>query len=116
MATPNTPTSLPTKSQEALITQGKFKTRSHDTTLKTHIPELSKRQGDFDIVLLGDSMLERLKTTGASTRLAHMERTFNAGVGGDKIENVLYRLGTLGMLDKLSERNVKLWVVMVGTN
>jgi hypothetical protein len=40
---------------------------------------------------------------------------FNAGVGGDKIENVLYRLD-LGLLPLLEDRNVKLWVVIIGSN
>lgn len=39
----------------------------------------------------------------------------NAGVGGDKIENVLFKLG-LGMQSLLEERNVKVWVIMVGSN
>jgi lysophospholipase L1-like esterase len=60
-------------------------------------------------------MLERLKTTGMDTQIAHLPSSFNAGVGGDKIENVLYRLD-LGMMDLLESRNVKVWVVMIGTN
>jgi hypothetical protein len=81
-----------------------------------HLPELERRKKEpIDVVLIGDSMLERLKTTGMSTKIAQMPSTFNAGVGGDKIENVLYRLG-LGMMMRLSDKNVKLWVVMVGTN
>jgi hypothetical protein len=63
----------------------------------------------IDTVLIGDSMLERLKTTGAHTQIAHLPSSFNAGVGGDKIENVLYRLD-LGMMDLLEEWNVKVWV------
>lgn len=65
--------------------------------------------------LIGDSMLERLKTTGAFTKTAQLPSSFNAGVGGDKIENVLYRLD-LGMQSLLEDRNVKLWVLMIGSN
>jgi hypothetical protein len=132
--------------RKLLQAEMKFKTRSHDTYHKTHVPELKSRQEQLlednesnkdstdsssveknepplltnvpaaiDIVLIGDSMLERLKTTGAQTQIANLHSSFNAGVGGDKIENVLYRLD-LGMMDLLEERNVKIWVVMVGTN
>lgn len=61
-------------------------------------------------------MLETLKTTGTSTKIAQLPCTFNAGVGGDKIENVLYRLGTLNMMSKLESHSARLVVVMVGTN
>ncbi|KAF8932984.1 hypothetical protein BGZ47_011082 [Haplosporangium gracile] len=60
-------------------------------------------------------MLERLKTTGAFTGLAQLPGSFNAGCGGDKIENVLYRLDLMYPLIQ-SCSNIKLWVVMVGTN
>ena len=102
---------------EVVASHGKWKQRSHDTTISTHIPELEKRSDErIDVVLIGDSMLERFKTSGTSTRIAQMKSTFNMGVRGDKIENVLYRLGTLGMMEKLADRKVKLWIVMIGTN
>lgn len=105
-------------SPDMVAAHGKYKARSHDTYTDCHLPELeqlSANNKSIDVVFIGDSMLERLKTTGKSTKVAQMPSTFNAGVGGDKIENVLYRLG-LGMMARLSERNVRLWVVMVGTN
>jgi hypothetical protein len=99
-----------------LQTSTKFKSRSHDTHHSTYLPELtSSPSGSISTVLIGDSMFERLKTTGNDTRLAKLPSSFNAGVGGDKIENVLYRLD-LGLLDLLEGKKVKLWVVMVGTN
>ncbi|KAE9367139.1 SGNH hydrolase [Stipitochalara longipes BDJ] len=132
--------------RKLLQAEMKFKTRSHNTYHKIHAPELKNRQAQslkdstpniasinsssvdniqipsptnlptaIDTVLIGDSMLERLKTTGAHTQIAHLPSSFNAGVGGDKIENVLYRLD-FGMMDLLEEQNVKVWVVMVGTN
>jgi len=135
-----------TEFRKLLQAEMKFKTRSHDTYHEIHVPELKSRQAQLpegsepnkdsidssstentepttptdvpaaiDIVLIGDSMLERLKTTGVHTKIANLPSSFNAGVGGDKIENVLYRLD-LGMMDLLEERNVKIWVVMVGTN
>lgn len=67
-------------------------------------------------------MFERLKTTGLNTRISQLcsqphSTTFNAGVGGDKIENALYRLN-LGLFDTLSKQRseLKLCVVMIGTN
>jgi lysophospholipase L1-like esterase len=84
-------------------------TENIEPTTPTDVPAA------IDIVLIGDSMLERLKTTGSQTKIAHLPSSFNAGVGGDKIENVLYRID-LGMMDLLEERSVKIWVVMVGTN
>ncbi|KAG0274107.1 hypothetical protein BGZ95_010101 [Linnemannia exigua] len=114
-----------------LITEAKkFKDRSHSTLHDVHLPELTslttntahdpaavsdvKATLPLSTVLIGDSMLERLKTTGTSTKLAQIPGSFNAGCGGDKIENVLYRLDLMCPL--LQDCNIKLWVVMVGTN
>ncbi|KAF9180600.1 hypothetical protein BGZ51_006080 [Haplosporangium sp. Z 767] len=120
-----------------------FKERSHTTYHSIHLPELAyvpskvpeftkdsqtshqvpvpppvshniKTLTPIETVLIGDSMLERLKTTGASTALAQHPGSFNAGCGGDKIENVLYRLSF--MTPHLERCAIKLWVVMVGTN
>ncbi|KAF9958722.1 hypothetical protein BGZ70_009111 [Mortierella alpina] len=114
--------------QEAMA----FKARSHETFNNIHMPELrtkatstpdlsspkpalnNQAQETTDTVLIGDSMLERLKTTGACTELAQLDGLFNAGCGGDKIENVLYRLSLMSPL--LEKLQVRLWVVMVGTN
>ncbi|KAF9126123.1 hypothetical protein BGW39_006859 [Mortierella sp. 14UC] len=113
-----------------LITEAKkFKDRSHSTVHDVHLPELNflttntsqdpaaapDAKATLSTVLIGDSMLERLKTTGTSTELAQLPGSFNAGCGGDKIENVLYRLDLMYPL--LQNCNtIKLWVVMVGTN
>ncbi|KAH8679579.1 SGNH hydrolase-type esterase domain-containing protein [Tricladium varicosporioides] len=96
----------------------KFKARSHETHTHSHIPELtSLKANSMKAVLIGDSMLERLKTTGFSTELCSSPNTFNAGVGGDKIENLLYRLD-LGLLKELKkhEKSLRVVVLMVGTN
>lgn len=71
----------------------------------------------IDVVLLGDSMLERFQTTGKYTQIGGLQypRVFNAGVGGDKIENVLYRI-RLGLLSILKAKNPKLVVIHIGTN
>ncbi|OAQ32055.1 SGNH hydrolase [Linnemannia elongata AG-77] len=132
-------------SQEAfqqLLTQSKkFKERSHSTFQNVHLSELirlSQKPSNIDTstslssedpdlltdetpttpvatVLIGDSMLERLKTTGISTGLAKLSGSFNVGCGGDKIENVLYRLDLMYPLLQ-NCRDIKLWIVMVGTN
>jgi lysophospholipase L1-like esterase len=100
-----------------LKSEAKYKLRSHETHHTFHVLELQKIPSDTPIntVLIGDSMLERLKTTGTATQVARLPSTFNAGVGGDKIENVLYRLDQ-GLTTLLETRSVKVWVLVVGTN
>ncbi|KAG0072724.1 hypothetical protein BGZ89_003562 [Linnemannia elongata] len=66
-------------------------------------------------VLIGDSILERLKTTGTSAGLAKLSGSFNVGCGGDKIGNVLHHLDLMYPLLQ-NCRDIKLWIVMVGTN
>ncbi|KAF9129365.1 hypothetical protein BGX30_013979 [Mortierella sp. GBA39] len=133
---------LPQETFLQLIIQAKkFKDRSHSTFQDVHLSELtrlSQKPSNVDTlaslssedpnllpndmptaplstVFIGDSMLERLKTTGTSTGLAKLSGSFNAGCGGDKIENVLYRLDLMyPLLQNCSD--IKLWVVMVGTN
>ncbi|KAH9213542.1 SGNH hydrolase-type esterase domain-containing protein [Leptodontidium sp. 2 PMI_412] len=103
---------LPPELMQQLLTIAKFKERSHTTCHETHLPELSQTKS-LDVVLLGDSMIERFKTTGINTQTFQLPNSFNAGVGGDKIENIIYRL--LIMLPLLPS-DIKLWVVMAGTN
>lgn len=97
-------------------------------------------------MLLGDSMIERMQTTGQSASLepwpspsilgdAYLESNrskgllherlrgvFNAGVGGDKYENILYRLcgaqerQLSGLLDTPTALDAELWFVHAGTN
>ncbi|KAI8919261.1 SGNH hydrolase-type esterase domain-containing protein [Powellomyces hirtus] len=80
---------------------GKWKERSA-TTHTEHLQQLQTKD-DYGTLLLGDSMLERFKTTGSETVLNKNETVFNAGVGGDKVENVIYRVeeGLFHMLPKL---------------
>ncbi|KAK1710030.1 SGNH hydrolase-type esterase domain-containing protein [Colletotrichum acutatum] len=134
---------------EKLIPHSKYKQRSHETSLERHLVELQNKPEQPSIVLLGDSMIERMITTGLSpsfdlwpsttmigdetnqqhlqtpsARTERLQGVFNAGVGGDKFENVIYRLtGSSdplrplgGLLDALRNRDVKLWVLHVGTN
>ncbi|KAK3295293.1 SGNH hydrolase-type esterase domain-containing protein [Chaetomium fimeti] len=141
----------------------KFKARSHDTSKEVHIPLLQSHthnaavQCGPTVVLVGDSMLERMTTTGSTPNFTapwpspamlsdaalaalhpaadtdipsprRLDRVFNAGVGGDKIQNVAYRLvgaepeggeggGLPGLLPMLAAcGTVRVWVVQAGTN
>ena len=118
--------------------KGKYKERSHKTFHNVHVPEirgiLASAQATNksttstkaptpptnlppEVILIGDSMLERFRTTGRSAhaQISSRPHTFNAGVGGDKIENVLYRLDQ-GLLQRLQPLAPRLWVVHIGTN
>ncbi|KAK0119525.1 hypothetical protein ONS95_010967 [Cadophora gregata] len=103
---------LPQDLVKQLTTLAKFKDRSHKTCHETHLPIL-KNTASLSIVLFGDSMIERFLTTGSSTQTAHLSSSFNAGCGGDKISNVIYRF--LIMLPYLPT-DIKVWVLMMGTN
>ena len=71
----------------------RFKARSYETYHETYLLELkAKATGPVEIVFIVDSMLERLKSTGVHTGTSELQSSFNVGVGGDKIENVLFRL------------------------
>ncbi|KAK4182447.1 hypothetical protein QBC35DRAFT_468091 [Podospora australis] len=180
---PTTPTPspqppvLPPEISALLTPIAQYKARSHSTSLSHHLPLLSSPSlpaGYPQVVLLGDSMIERMTTTGLSPSItapwpsAHLlpdsdnlfpssllrgsnqqpndspdlnpssdstdqaprlPYVFNAGVGGDKIQNLAYRLlGSPSSSDNnrpplpslgaaLAERNsVKLWVLQIGTN
>lgn len=125
----------------------RFKIRSYETSLNSHLRILQScaetPSTSPSVIFLGDSMLERFITTGnspnftspwpsptllptlpdnGSSRLPHI---LNAGVGGDKIQNMAYRL--LGSdsedspLPSLAAaianlKSVKLWVVHAGAN
>lgn len=123
----------------------KFKLRSFETTGK-HETVLKDYGRAPDVVLLGGSMIERMTTTGHAqmlglwpseqmwtrseqeTSLERLSAVFNAGCGGDKFENILFRLigqeGTAtdqacsGLLRSLTghTNKVRTWVVHAGTN
>ncbi|KAJ4423883.1 hypothetical protein N0V82_001467 [Gnomoniopsis sp. IMI 355080] len=146
----------------------RYKQRSRQTSRNDHLPMIDRVSRTPRVMLLGDSMLERMTTTGQSPslqpwpseqmfsrmQLAQMNSSrglagrsilqrvsavFNAGCGGDKIENILYRLlgdeepsrdeesskeghqqssHLDGLVDTLSKRQtkVKLWIIHAGTN
>jgi GDSL-like Lipase/Acylhydrolase family len=102
-----------------LRTSGNYKERSYVTHDTVHAPALAENLSDpIWCLLLGDSMLERLKTTGAHTKMGQgrFPQIFNAGVGGDRIRNVLYRLGTKNLMGALQARGVKHAILQMGTN
>ena len=136
---------------ERLRSFAKFKQRSHQTHYQVHVPELTARlqlyaplptpdkdvsplaadaptpnlsnTSPITVVYLGNSMLERFKTSGITTDIGKLGDTgvaFNAGVGGDSNQNVAYRL-TEGLYDMLKTAkkdvcDIKLWIVASGTN
>ncbi|ETS76498.1 hypothetical protein PFICI_11885 [Pestalotiopsis fici W106-1] len=138
--------SSPSSKRMSIQRYSKFKERSFITSKNEHIPLLESLSQSPRIVLLGDSMIERMQTTGQCTSLepwpsasllddAHLEseRTkecpyqrlegvFYAGVGGDKYENILYRLygdeerQLPGLVDALRPPDIKLWFIHAGTN
>ena len=129
----------------------RYKARSYNTSKNSHIPllqaHLAVHPSDGPkLVLLGDSMFERMITTGRTPNFPspwpsetmhpdtdellavfpHLEDRrlcgiFNAGVGGDKVQNVIYRLvgdeerGLPALLPILAP-SVKVWVVHAGGN
>lgn len=102
-----------------LQNSGKYKERSDKTHHSVHAPLILEKSSEpIWCLLLGDSMLERFKTTGIHTELG--QRTFpeicNVGVGGDRIQNVLYRLGSKGLFQGLKSRVVKHVILQMGTN
>ncbi|KAL1867909.1 hypothetical protein Daus18300_006184 [Diaporthe australafricana] len=128
-------------------------------TAKRHSVAITGEKRPVSVVLFGDSMIERMLTTGRcqdfqpwpseiifpnthlqtlnNTRLyagelpiSRMDGVANFGCGGDKIENMLYRLirepasGLRGLLWELNppaggtsaQQKPKLWVISAGSN
>ncbi|KAG8169576.1 hypothetical protein KVR01_000321 [Diaporthe batatas] len=123
-----------------------FKQRSLDTAQR-HLETVKERGGEMRVCLLGDSMFERMSTTGQWETLepfpsepmlpqldiddpvsrARSRGVANFGCGGDKIENILFRvvgnkeLALEGLTEKLhpsgdTQRPPRLWVIHAGTN
>lgn len=96
--------------QPLLIPKHKDRT---ETTLQLHIKCL-KICNDYKVLLLGDSIFERMNEYSQYQQLAKMKYIFNAGVGGDGIEHILYRLDK-NFLSYFG-RNLKKIVILAGTN
>lgn len=98
---------------------GKYKLRSETTHDLNHVPTLFQIPNKpIKCLLLGDSMLEHFITTGRDTRLGSLSfpDVFNAGVGGDRIHNILFRLGVKDLYSLLKPHGVKLVILQMGTN
>lgn len=129
-------------------------------TAGAHLQTVKERGHEVVVGLLGSSLIERMKTTGQCDNLetwpseimtpdsdiqamndarddtdadpvARIQGVANFGCGGDKINNILYRVmgdshvGLNGLLQELNpstedslttRRNLKLWVIQAGTN
>eukprot|EP00112_Aurelia_sp_Birch-Aquarium-sp1_P024217 Seg7544.1 transcript_id=Seg7544.1/GoldUCD/mRNA.D3Y31 product="Platelet-activating factor acetylhydrolase IB subunit beta" protein_id=Seg7544.1/GoldUCD/D3Y31 len=65
-----------------------------------------------EVVFTGDSLIHRMQDTETWEKMFKPMKAVNFGIGGDKIENVLWRLQN-GELESVKP---KLFVVLVGTN
>ncbi len=102
-----------------LRSASRYKQRSDQTHISVHEPLLSDvPPRPIWCLLLGDSMLERLQSSGAHTVLGQGQfpQIFNAGVGGDGIQNVLYRLDAKDLFRDLRSHGVKFAILQMGTN
>jgi lysophospholipase L1-like esterase len=91
-----------------------YKQRTADTNEK-HIAYFETVGKGTEILLLGDSMLERWQTTGREiwrNKGLNRRKIGNAGVGGDRTEHVLYRIDH-GLLNTIKP---KLVILLIGTN
>ncbi|KAM0196087.1 hypothetical protein ACHAPA_004728 [Fusarium lateritium] len=81
-----------------------FKQRSHDTHFNTHLPLITGNPRQYTTALLGSSLMERFKTTGANLSINRNPQILNLGVSGDKIQNAQYRVNQgLGLRAELPE-------------
>lgn len=89
----------------------------HLKTLPSDLQSLGKDNNEPSLQtdLIGSSSIERSQQQ--SIRIAAIHRCLNLGVGGDRIENILYRLslGTYSLLLPHSP-HLRLVIVQVGTN
>jgi beta-glucosidase len=79
------------------------------------------RNGDIDIIFLGDSITQGWENEGKDVWAKHYSPrgALNLGIGGDRTQHVLWRLdhGNIDGLDKPAHGHApKLVVVMIGTN
>jgi len=93
--------------------------RTDPNSLLAHEQLLKKaRSGRIDLYFLGDSITRRWGATDYPQLLEHWNATFhgwnagNFGWGGDKVENILWRIEN-GELDGVNPRVI---VLMAGTN
>lgn len=95
----------------------KYKERSHKTNL-VHLEKLNSSDKKYTHLLLGDSLLENFSSDGAKffNQLENKVNIFNAGVGGDRVENVFYRILNGKLLDHDNLKTVEKVYLLIGTN
>lgn len=99
--------------------EGLYKKRTHDTHMNQHLPYVQDDKNNIDLVLLGDSHFERLMWFNETIKKKVPNDVFVAGVGGDKIENILYRLESKdGLIYAFHQRKnkPKKIIFMAGSN
>ena len=82
--------------------------RDKDGWMEKHLTHVDSHKEVVDVVLYGDSIV---KNYGSNWKKAFGKNILNFGIGGDKCENVLYRL-----VNGRIPIHVKIAVVHVGTN
>ena len=75
---------------------------------------VANESGEFDIVMVGDSITHRWEREGCRlfAELKKRYRILNLGYGGDRTQNVLWRISN----GELEGYKAKLFTVMIGTN
>ncbi len=74
--------------------------------------DIRKMEGEIDLAFVGDSITARWRGSESWARHWGSYRAVNMGIGGDRTQNVLWRLENGG----LDGYKAKLFVVMIGTN
>jgi lysophospholipase L1-like esterase len=95
-----------------------FKQRSYDT-MKKHIELLNSNENKYTHLLLGDSLFENFTIENGGLSFYDAignENIFNAGVGGDKVENIIYRLIESKLFDHINLQNLSNIFILAGTN
>jgi lysophospholipase L1-like esterase len=84
------------------------------TTAKHEKINERAKQGDVDLIFIGDSITDMWATRGKQVwdKFYGNRKAMNAGIGGDTTQNVLWRLDN-GNIDGI---HPKLAVIMIGTN
>lgn len=153
------PETLSESIHAAVVRLAQHKARSLEYA-RRHLMTVEENGHKMTVALLGDSMLERMETTGEwenlqswpsetmasdsaiqamndaiddtdATTISRIQGVASFGCGGDKIQNILYRvvgdpdtnlkglaqeLQTQNAGNLLTRRNLKLWVIQAGTN
>ena len=113
---PTSFSSTPVMSNDRKFCEPKWKQRTADTH-QQHLEQLQSPSGqETKILLFGSSMMERFHTTGERYKTKYFDprHVTIAGVGGDGIQHMLYRLDN-GLLEACPP-SLSLFVFQAGTN